>query len=398
MRFAYSTINWGTTPDFAAAFAEIREAGWRAVELFWHDLGWMGPPERMRDLLAGAGLTAATSFGLVRVPVDAAQLVRLRNEVAHAAALGATHYGVNGGDRLRWRPPDEAEEVGLARLLEELAEFGEAVGVQVAYHPHVACTVETEAEIERLLARTRRLRLCLDVSHIALVGEEPLAHLTAYRERTGYVHLKDWARGRFVEMHEYVVSDRSGGAFDPVDVVLTERDCSRALKVLGDQVAPWTQLASAGLTRSTCLDVLPKGRLVQARPDVDDRMRRQFTSKVRVPEVGSGQPLCVLPPAERDIGEISDATVEVNHRKSPVRHAEGVGECRDRDDRTWEIEYAIGAFGEVVDIEGVDSVPGEREPEPVVTRKRVGIYGQPRLQESDDVISALHQAGLVHIL
>ena len=91
MRFAYSTINWGTTPDFAAAFAEIREAGWRAVELFWHDLGWMGPPERMRGLLAGAGLTAATSFGLVRVPGDAGQLVRLRNEVAHAAALGATH-------------------------------------------------------------------------------------------------------------------------------------------------------------------------------------------------------------------------------------------------------------------------------------------------------------------
>ena len=202
MRFAYSTINWGATPDFAAAFAEIREAGWRAVELFWHDLGWMGPPERMRGLLAGAGLTAATSFGLVRVPVDAGQLVRLRNEVAHAAALGATHYGVNGGDRLRWRPPDEAEEVGLARLLEELAQFGEAVGVQVAYHPHVACTVETEAEIARLLARTRRLSLCLDVSHIALVGEDPLAHLTAYRERTGYVHLKDWARGRFVEMGE----------------------------------------------------------------------------------------------------------------------------------------------------------------------------------------------------
>jgi inosose dehydratase len=38
------------------------------------------------------------------------------------------------------------------------------------------------------------------VSHIALVGEDPLAHLRKYRERLGYMHLKDWARGEFIEM------------------------------------------------------------------------------------------------------------------------------------------------------------------------------------------------------
>ena len=33
LRFAYSTINWGTTPDLAAVATEIRESGWGAVEL-----------------------------------------------------------------------------------------------------------------------------------------------------------------------------------------------------------------------------------------------------------------------------------------------------------------------------------------------------------------------------
>jgi inosose dehydratase len=136
----------------------------------------------------------------VWLPVDDAQRVRMENEIAYAAQLGAAHYGLIGGDRLRWRPPTAAEEASLARFCEDLAVFGENLGVQVAYHPHVACTVETEAEIDRLLDATRALTLCLDASHIALVGEDPVAHLRKYRERTGYIHLKDWARGKFVEM------------------------------------------------------------------------------------------------------------------------------------------------------------------------------------------------------
>ena len=200
LRFAYSTINWGTTPDFEATFAGLRDAGWRAVELFWHELGWMGPGDRMRGLLGD--LQVASLFGAVRLPVDDAQRVRIQNEIAYAAQLGAAHYGLIGGDRLRWRPPSAAEESSLARFCEDLADHGVELGVRVAYHPHVACTVETGEEIDRLLAATRTLTLCLDASHIALVGEDPIAHLRKYRERTGYIHLKDWTRGKFVEMGE----------------------------------------------------------------------------------------------------------------------------------------------------------------------------------------------------
>jgi inosose dehydratase len=198
LRFAYSTINWGVTPDFEATLAEIRDAGWGAVELFWHELNWMGPVDRMRGLLGD--MRVATLFGKVRLPVDAAQLVRMKNEIDYAAQLGAANYGLIGGDRLRWRPPSSEEEASLARFCEDLARFAAERGVQVAYHPHVACTVETEDEIDRLLTATQALTLCLDASHIALVGEDPLAHLRKYRERTGYIHLKDWARGKFVEM------------------------------------------------------------------------------------------------------------------------------------------------------------------------------------------------------
>jgi inosose dehydratase len=109
-------------------------------------------------------------------------------------------YGLVGGGRARMRPPTAEEYRQLARACEELAEYGAGIGLGLAYHPHVACTIETEDEIDILLNETKTMQLCLDASHIGLVGEDPIAHLRKYRERTGYIHLKDWTAGKFVEM------------------------------------------------------------------------------------------------------------------------------------------------------------------------------------------------------
>ncbi|MDQ3693455.1 MAG: sugar phosphate isomerase/epimerase [Chloroflexota bacterium] len=197
-RFAYSTINWGETPDLPRMLAEIRQAGWGAVELFWHSLDWLGPPATLaRDM---GDLQTASLFGAVALPTDDKQLTKLMRHIDYAAAMGAGLFGLVGGHRLRWRPPADDEYTDLANFCEALARYGAERGVVVAYHPHVACTIETEAEIDILLDRTETMTLCLDASHIALVGEDPLVHLRKYRARTGYLHLKDWARGKFVEM------------------------------------------------------------------------------------------------------------------------------------------------------------------------------------------------------
>ena len=198
LRFAYSTINWGETPDLTQTFAEIRQAGWSAVELFGHALDWLGPPQSLQQRLDG--LQVATLFAAVALPTDRVQLTSLQRRIDCAAAVGAEAFGLVGGNRLRWRPPSADEYAELARFCEEIAVYGAAQGIGVAYHPHVACTVETADEIDRLLDQTRELRLCLDASHIALVGEDSLEHLRAYWNRTAYVHLKDWARGKFVEL------------------------------------------------------------------------------------------------------------------------------------------------------------------------------------------------------
>jgi sugar phosphate isomerase/epimerase len=215
LRFAYSTINWGVTPDLDATFATIREAGWEAVELFWHSQDWLGTKTNLLAKLGG--LQVATSFGVVEVPTNRDQLTKLKNQIDYAAVFGAEALGLVGGTRLRWRPPSSEEYADLARFCEELAVYGASKGVAVAYHPHVACTIETEDEIDRLMDATKALTLCLDASHIALVDEDPIAHIRKYRSRTSYIHLKDWARGKFVEMGQGTLGIDFGAIFKELD-------------------------------------------------------------------------------------------------------------------------------------------------------------------------------------
>jgi inosose dehydratase len=198
LRFAYSTINWGTKPDLVSMFASIREAGWEALELFDHSLDWLGPPAYLQSVIGT--LKVATFFGGLEVPVSAEQLTIHKRRMDYAALFGAEMYGLVGGSRLRMRPPNADEYQNLATACEALTSYGADKGISVAYHPHVGCTIETEAEIDLLLNATHQMLLCLDASHIGLVGEDPVAHLRKYRERLGYLHLKDWTAGKFVEM------------------------------------------------------------------------------------------------------------------------------------------------------------------------------------------------------
>ncbi len=198
LRFAYSTINWGDTCDLPLTFAEIQQAGWKATELFAHTLDWLGTPSHLKTVMNG--LIPATLFGSVDLPVSERQRTVHQHRIEFAAELGAEDYGLVGGGRLRQRAPSASDIHDLAHLCESLASYGATMGVTVAYHPHTGCTVETEAEIDALMNETQALTLCLDVSHIAVVGEDPVSHLRKYRTRLGYVHLKDWTAGAFTEL------------------------------------------------------------------------------------------------------------------------------------------------------------------------------------------------------
>jgi sugar phosphate isomerase/epimerase len=198
LNFAYSTINWGDACDLPACFDDIRSTGWRAVELFAHSLEWMGTPRRLKSLLGD--LRAATLFASIDLPSSDRQITIHKNRLDYGAEVGASAYGLVGAGRPRSRPPTSGELDDLSSLCEAIAEHGAKIGVTVGYHPHTRCTVQYEHEIDHLIARTKHLKLCLDISHVTVVGEDPIAHLRKYSDRIGYVHLKDYGNGDFVEL------------------------------------------------------------------------------------------------------------------------------------------------------------------------------------------------------
>lgn len=76
--------------------------------------------------------------------------------------------------------------------LTRLAERMRAFGVAMAFHHHVGTIVETDQEVDRLMAETGpEVGLLLDSGHSALAGGNPVALAERHAGRVVHVHCKD---------------------------------------------------------------------------------------------------------------------------------------------------------------------------------------------------------------
>jgi inosose dehydratase len=66
-------------------------------------------------------------------------------------------------------------------------------GLKFVFHPHVGSGVETEAEVERLLAETPAdlVGLCFDFGHHAYTGADAVAFMRRHADRIPYYHFKN---------------------------------------------------------------------------------------------------------------------------------------------------------------------------------------------------------------
>jgi inosose dehydratase len=161
--------------------------------------------QHTREILAEIGYATADVDALVAsgAALDgsaAEHLERQRRVIDYAAELGAGIYCMLGADRVWQRLPNDDELARLGEQAERLIDYAAPHGITVCYHAHPRCTVETEAEQDRLLAFAGRLKICLDVSVSVLMEEDPVAQLRKYRDRVGYVHMKDVGPGKFCPM------------------------------------------------------------------------------------------------------------------------------------------------------------------------------------------------------
>jgi myo-inosose-2 dehydratase len=192
--------------------AEAHRAGYAGIELghkFPRDAG------ALRPLLQAHGLDLVSgwySASLRTQSVDA-ERVALRPHLDLLKAMGCTVLvfaetsGAVHGDRalaLSRRPVmADAEWQTYGTKLTELADAVAEEGVMLAYHHHMGTVVQTEPEIDLLMAMTGlSVNLLLDTGHATFARGDPVALARRHRTRVVHVHCKDVRQAVMLEALE----------------------------------------------------------------------------------------------------------------------------------------------------------------------------------------------------
>ena len=168
------SIRDAVAADLPGALARLAEIGFTRVEPF--DLS---DPERLRDALAGAGLTAPSAHA------------RLDDErIFEAAATVGVETLIQP-----FTPPERwTSAAGVDGVAEELAAAAEAAGrhgLRVGYHNHqweLATRIEGRSALERL---PPEVVLELDTYWAGVGGEDVPDLLARLGDRVRLLHLKD---------------------------------------------------------------------------------------------------------------------------------------------------------------------------------------------------------------
>ena len=90
----------------------------------------------------------------------------------------------------------EAEIKAYGRKMTAFAEWCAGEGMPISYHHHMAAAIETEAEIDLLMANSgEALPLLFDAGHLAFAGGDVLRVIDKHHKRISHVHTKDIRRG-----------------------------------------------------------------------------------------------------------------------------------------------------------------------------------------------------------
>jgi inosose dehydratase len=197
IRFGYAAITWGGEDE--KAIDDIAALGFPGIQLRASVLSRFGDrPRELRDLLARKGLTfVALSSGNVSID-PAIESSTVAEHVTHAKFLrdaGGLYLQLID-ERPKGRAVESADCVRLGKLLTEIGRQTSALGVQVAYHPHMGSIGEKPNDVDRVLDATdpRYVRLLLDVAHFQAGGGDPVGAVRRYKDRLLFLHIKDLRR------------------------------------------------------------------------------------------------------------------------------------------------------------------------------------------------------------
>ncbi|QBD78851.1 myo-inosose-2 dehydratase [Ktedonosporobacter rubrisoli] len=233
VRLSASPINWcnddmtdlGDEYSFEDILADMERLHIQGTEM---GRKYPRDPQTLRPALAAHQLVLSSAWNTVHFANQRqwpAELAQFSEHVRFLKAMGASHvvtcegggsvHWDLGGDRASVIPFSDEEWHNVARGLNEAGNIAHSYGLHLAYHPHMGTNVQTEDEIDRLMALTdpRYVTLLLDTGHIQLAGGDPLDVLKKYRQRIEYVHLKDVRQERMQQFYAQQLSFLQGVRF-----------------------------------------------------------------------------------------------------------------------------------------------------------------------------------------
>jgi inosose dehydratase len=209
IRIGINPITWsnddlpelgGETP-LETCLAETHQAGYAGIEL-----GNKFPRQSaaLRPILDRHGLALISGWYSGRL-LERTAAEEIRSVEAHLRLLSDMGCGVmvfaettgsvaGARDMSVTRRPrlTEAQWPVFAERLTAVADHLAKRGVRMAYHHHMGTVVETEAEIDRLMASTgESVGLLLDTGHLAYAGANPATVAKRHTARINHVHCKD---------------------------------------------------------------------------------------------------------------------------------------------------------------------------------------------------------------
>jgi inosose dehydratase len=192
-------ITWDR--DYEAGLREAAALGFRACELFTRDaLAFEDDPARFRALLDAHGLRLSALYagGRFTDPAQREAIVAYNARVARLlAALGVDRIVFGpAGPRTPGGTSDDALREA-ARTIDAAARATAELGVLACVHPHLGTEIETERELDAVMAATdpARVLFCPDTAHLTAAGVDVAAAIRRYGDRLGYLHIKDLRAG-----------------------------------------------------------------------------------------------------------------------------------------------------------------------------------------------------------
>lgn len=205
MKIGYQTLTWANyydDYDIKEVARKIRGIGFKGIE-FIEPISKLGKQDSLQKVLKEIGLELTSiSCGLNMDPDDTSDIDETNTRVKFASEFGAKDAMLCGG----WLSEDIKKEDSsykiLADKLNTCCEYASGLKMNIAFHPHKNTIVETCKDIDRLLQFTDKPKLCLDIAHLTACGSDPVEAIKTFRDRTTYVHLKDWdvEKDDFVEL------------------------------------------------------------------------------------------------------------------------------------------------------------------------------------------------------